>query len=70
MKRTEEDEHPRPAINVTNVEHLARHMFQRQADSYDSDPALVELAWVDPDIRAFWMAEAISVLAYLEELAA
>lgn len=70
MKRPEEDEYPRQAVDGAGVEHLARHMFQRQADSYDSDPALIELAWVDPDIRAFWIAEASAVVAYLEELAA
>ena len=70
MNRPEEDKSPRQRLNGASVEHLARHMFQRQADSYDSDPALVELAWVDPDIRAFWIAEATAVLDYLEELAA
>ena len=70
MKRPDEDELSPAVVNGATVERLARHMFQRQADSYDSDPALVELAWVDTDIRAFWIAEATSVLSYLGELAA
>lgn len=70
MKRPEDDEHPRRAVDEARIEHVARHMFQRQADSYGFDPALTELAWLDPDIRAFWIAEASAVVAYLEELAA
>lgn len=44
---------------------LARFMFDRQADSYDSDPAMRELAWADPGIRDFWYAEARAVLRFL-----
>jgi hypothetical protein len=43
-------------------------MFQRQAETFDADPAMIELAWIDPDIHDFWLAEALSVLCYLEEL--
>lgn len=47
------------------MEDLARFMFERQASAYDADSAMVELAWVDPDIRAFWEAEAEAVLAFI-----
>lgn len=46
---------------------LARFLFDRQADSYDADPAMRELAWVDPDIRSFWIEEAGAVLAFISE---
>lgn len=44
---------------------LARAMYDRQADTFDADPGLRELAWADPDIRAFWEAEADHVLAVI-----
>lgn len=44
---------------------LARFMFDRQADSYDSDPAMRELAWADSDIRKFWETEAQAILLEL-----
>lgn len=44
---------------------LARFLFDRQADSYDSDPAMRELAWADPDIRDFWDAEARAIRRFL-----
>jgi hypothetical protein len=45
---------------------LARFMFDRQADSYDSDPALRELAWLDPGIRDFWATEAQVITSFLD----
>ena len=44
---------------------LARFLFDRQADSYDSDPAMRELAWADANIREFWGAEAHAILEFL-----
>lgn len=44
---------------------LARFLFDRQADSYDSDPAMRELAWADPDIRKFWDDEAQAIRGFL-----
>ena len=52
------------------VEAVARHLFERQTRSYDADPAMIELAWIDDDIRAFWLAEAASVLSFIDALAA
>ena len=49
------------------TDHLARFLFDRQADSYDANSAMRELAWVDPDIRSFWIAEAGAVLAFIAE---
>ena len=63
------EQSPGPAWTAF-VEGVARHMFQRQADSYDSEPALVELAWLDPEIRRFWIDEAASVLVYVRSLSA
>ena len=45
---------------------LAKWLFDRQAATYDADPALIELAWLDPDINTFWTEEAEAILAYLE----
>lgn len=46
---------------------LALSMFQRRSTLDDADPALVQLAWLDPDIRAFWLDEAQAVLDYQAE---
>lgn len=54
--------------NVVRVSELAKDMFMRQAASYDADGSLVELAWVDPEVRAFWITEATAVLEFLGEL--
>ena len=48
---------------------LAKAMYLRQTIHYGAQPALAELAWtVEPDIQAFWTAEAHYVLTTLEEL--
>ena len=44
---------------------LARAMLDRQLEGYDTDAATHEAAWADDDVRAFWIAEADFVLAYL-----
>ena len=44
---------------------LARFLFDRQADSYDADPGLRELAWLDPDIQKFWTDEADAIRGFL-----
>lgn len=45
---------------------LARFLFDRQADTYDADPAMRELAWADADIREFWDSEAHAVMCFLD----
>ena len=45
---------------------LARFLFDRQADSYEADPAMRELAWTDADIRRFWDDEAQAILEHLD----
>lgn len=45
---------------------LARFMFDRQADSYEADPAMRELAWADASIRQFWDDEAQAIRGFLE----
>lgn len=44
---------------------LARFLFDRQADSYEADSAMRELAWADASIREFWDAEAHAILEFL-----
>jgi len=52
------------------IEVLARAMFDRRCDLDGAEPALVELAWADADIRRFWLAEAAHVMRVLWDLAA
>ena len=47
---------------TVNVEAIAHNMFIRNATAYEPEPALLELAWVDPAIRNFWIGEAQAVL--------
>ena len=49
---------------------LARAMFDRRCSLDGGDPALVEGAWADRDVRAFWQAEADHVLATLARIGA
>lgn len=42
---------------------LAHAMFTRQHP--DADPAILELAWCDDDVRGFWVAEAEYVVGLL-----
>lgn len=46
---------------------LAWSMFHRRCTADDADPSMIELAWVDPDIRAFWLDEAQAVIEHLDE---
>jgi len=48
------------------IEGLARFMFERQAASYDADPEMIDAAWEDPGVYAFWLAEAAAVLGHLD----
>jgi hypothetical protein len=48
---------------------LAFAMFQRRCELDHADATLVELAWTDRDVRAFWIAEAEHVLAVLADAA-
>lgn len=50
------------------ADYLARRMFLRQSEQYDAEPALVELAWADPQIAGFWLAEAQAVLDDIKAL--
>lgn len=46
---------------------LARFMFDRQCDSYDTDPVMREIAWRDEQIRDFWYDEASAVWKFIQE---
>ena len=35
-------------------------MFDRRCDLDGAEPALVELAWADADVRRFWLEEAVA----------
>jgi MFS family permease len=48
------------------IEHAAHRMFVHNADDY-ADPAMVECAWADPAVRAFWLAQARGVVIDLGE---
>jgi MFS family permease len=55
---------PEPAVpgrrpNMT-TEQVAYRMFARNVIDY-AHPAMIELAWADPDVRAFWLAEAEAI---------
>jgi MFS family permease len=55
----------RPEADV-RTEHAAYRMFARNTADY-ADPAMVELAWTDPAIRAFWLAQARAVASDLRD---
>lgn len=46
---------------------LARHMFDRQAASYDADPEEANLMWLRPEVQRFWLDEAWAVLTWLAD---
>jgi hypothetical protein len=48
------------------LEEVAYRMFLRNVADY-AEPALAELAWMDPDIRGFWVQQAESVAADLAD---
>lgn len=56
-----------PLEEMTMIERLARAMFQRRCDLDGAEPALVEMAWADADVRRFWVAEAEHVLQVLND---
>jgi hypothetical protein len=60
--------HPHRRLSSGFVEKVARRMFERQAATYGADDTLVQLAWLDEEIREFWRDEAASLVAYIEEL--
>jgi hypothetical protein len=70
MSQLPSEPHLSGYVRGVDVEHLARHMFERQAVTYGADPAHVELAWVDDDVRTFWVAEARSVVTFIFSIAA
>jgi hypothetical protein len=43
------------------IETVAHRMFTRNVADY-ADPVLADLAWLDPDIRGFWIGQATAVL--------
>lgn len=53
-----------PDIVLVNSR-LARFMFDMQADSYDADDEMRELAWADVGIRGFWVGQAEAVTSFL-----
>jgi hypothetical protein len=52
---------------TTTLEEVAHRMFIRNVADY-AEPALAELAWVDPDIRGFWVQQAQDVMSDLTDL--
>jgi hypothetical protein len=48
------------------LEEVAHRMFARNVADY-AEPVLAELAWIDPDIRSFWLDQAQAVLADLTD---
>jgi hypothetical protein len=48
----------------SDIEEVAYRMFIRNVIDY-AEPALAELAWLDPDIRQFWIDQATAVAADL-----
>ena len=53
---------------TTPLEEVAHRMFIRNVADY-AEPALAELAWIDPDIRGFWIDQAEAVATDLTDLA-
>jgi hypothetical protein len=49
------------------LEEVAHRMFMRNVADY-AEPALAELAWIDQDIRSFWIQQAEAVAADLTDL--
>jgi hypothetical protein len=49
------------------IEEVAYRMFIRNVADY-ADPVLAELAWIDADIRRFWIEQADAVMADLTDL--
>lgn len=41
-------------------------MFARNVIDY-AHPRVIELAWADPDVRAFWLAEAEAIINDLHQ---
>jgi hypothetical protein len=51
------------------VEEVAHRMFIRNVADY-AEAALADRAWIDPDIRGFWVQQAEAVVADLIDLTA
>jgi hypothetical protein len=45
--------------------HLARFMFDLQADGFEAVEAMRELAWADDRIHDFWLGQARAVVDFL-----
>jgi hypothetical protein len=52
---------------MTALEEVAHRMFIRNVADY-AEPALAELAWIDPDIRGFWVQQAHDVMTDLADV--
>lgn len=57
-----------PDESSVRIEEVAYRMFLRNVADY-AEPALAELAWIDPDIRGFWVAQAEAVFDDVSALA-
>lgn len=57
-----------PLADDPGLDQVAHAMFVRNAGEY-ADPAMLELAWIDEDVRWFWRDQALRVRADLEDLA-
>jgi hypothetical protein len=58
--RTADDTAPRPPPAELR---LARFMLDLQADDYDADGAMREVAWADDGVRGFWLGQAGAVIS-------
>lgn len=46
-------------------ERIARALFEHEAATYEPEPVMIDLAWIDPDIRRFWLERADVVIGVL-----
>ena len=51
----------------TDVEALARAMYERNAADLTDDPEQLEEMWREEDVHAFWMAEAQYALEFIAD---
>lgn len=52
------------------IEKLGRAMFLRRCELDGAEPVMAELAWVDANVRRFWIQEASHVIEVLDALPA
>lgn len=57
-----------PSAEHPGIDQVAQAMFIRNAGEY-ADPAMLDLAWLDAEVRSFWNDQAQGVRCDLEQLA-